>query len=318
MWAAALLLVGAQAAPIAPIPTACNGQPAVVDGVTYKTRVFLVQEGFPATPIVTNNSKVKVTVKATLAATGATFPFEFPNPLQYVLPPTRGNGMIVGFDVGLGALPSPCGGGQCGMAKDSTRMLCIPPEEGFGAVARPGIPANSTLLIEIKCVEIIAPAKGLPCNPHGTPPEHCPGGEVCPPSGMCPLPPAPAPPPAPPGPPLPPAPPTGKCTGPSKSLAASDCQAWTDIFDATGCDFVTFSHHCVTFPHHCVTFSHHCVTFPHHCVTFSHHCVTFSHHCVTFPHHCVTFSQYCFFAAGPSGRPAATVASTHAPATTGR
>ena len=43
----ALLLVdGASAG-----PWACDaGQPAVVGGVTYKTRVALVQEGFPAAP----------------------------------------------------------------------------------------------------------------------------------------------------------------------------------------------------------------------------------------------------------------------------
>ena len=155
MWAA-LLLVASQAA-AAPVntlvPTACNGESVVVDGVGYKTKVYLVQDGFPPTPIVTNNSKVKLTVKATLAATHAPFPFELPQLSEFVLPPSRANGMIIGFDVGLGAVSR----GR-GMTKDSTRVLCIPPEEGYGAMPLPGIPANSTLLIEIKCVADHLPA----------------------------------------------------------------------------------------------------------------------------------------------------------------
>jgi hypothetical protein len=144
--------------------------------------------------------------------------------------------MIVGFDVGFGALPAsgPAGdcGGQCGMATDSTRVLCIPPEEGYGGTARPGIPANSTLLIEIKCIQILAPPPRLKCDPHAKPVERCPGGLACPPSGLCPAPapPPPIPPPPPPPQPPPPAPP-GKCAG---GLAARDCDAWIDLYDRTG------------------------------------------------------------------------------------
>jgi len=203
-----------------------NGCRPVVGGVTYKTTVALVQDGFPTTPFVsTNRTRVKLSsVKATAYPNrarhssltgsdrpafcccgadqrgvraenwdaGVSFSFAFPNPYEFSVPPSATNG-IVGFDVG-----------SYGMTKDSTRMLCIPPEEGYGTVAgHVGIPANSTLLLEIKCEEIDLPSDpvGLPCDPHAKPAEHCPGGAPCPPSGVCPAPPPP--PPAPPPPPPP-------------------------------------------------------------------------------------------------------------------
>ena len=89
------------------------------------------------------------------------------------------------------------------------------------------IPANSTLIIEIKCHQILPPPIGVPCSKG----EHCPDGKPCPASGTCPAPaPPPAPPAPPPPPPAPPPPPTpgSKCTG----LAAGDCDAWVDLFDA--------------------------------------------------------------------------------------
>merc|ERR1712194_566607 len=108
------------------------------------------------TPFVNaNHTKVKVAVKATLASGGATFPFEFANPHEYVMPPKK-DGNMIGFDVGF----APLLGEHGGMTKDSVRMLCIPPEEGYGSTARPGIPANSTLLLEIKCQEMIPPPTG--------------------------------------------------------------------------------------------------------------------------------------------------------------
>ena len=207
---------------------------AVVNGVTYKTRVYLVQEGMgPA--VTADNTRVRLSVKANLMTdgrTGASFPFEFPNPYQATLNPKNDGGSIVGFDVGMFPVIGGGAGQQDGFTKDSTRLLCIPPEEGYGSKALPGIPANSTLLIEMKLLEILPPTPTLHCKPHAEPVEHCPGGLACPPSGVCPAPPAPAPPPGPPpGPPLPPAPPSGKCLG---GLVAGDCQAWTDIYDATG------------------------------------------------------------------------------------
>lgn len=152
------------------------------------------------------------------------FTFVYPDPYEFTIPPDANGALIVGLDVG-----------SYGMTTDSTRVLCIPPAEGYGAAARAGVPANSTIVLEIKCKEIDLPAdpKGIPCNPHAKPAEHCPDDKPCPPSGVCPVSPAP---PAPPSPPIPPTPPPkpipgSKCAG---SLAAADCQAWIDIFDATG------------------------------------------------------------------------------------
>ena len=214
-------------------PTACSGAPAVVDGHEFLTRVFLVQDGV-GPPVAADNSRLRLSVKANLEASGGTgpsFPFEFNNPYQVTKDPKRDGGMIVGFDVGMWPTNGRCSSPPCGFTKDSTRVFCIPPEEGYGSTPRPGIPANSTLLIEVKLLEILPPLPPIKCNPHASPVEHCPdGGSPCPSTGVCPAPPAPAPPPAPPGPPLPPAPPTGKCLG---GLVASDCQAWTELFDAT-------------------------------------------------------------------------------------
>jgi hypothetical protein len=181
----------------------CGGQAVVAGGVTYKTTVFLEQGGFPAKPFVSLKTPwVNVSVKATLAATGAPFPFEFANPYKFTLPPKKDVNGVVGFDVGLAptAQPVRCGSAECGMTTGSMRTLCIPPEEGYGSAPREGIPGNSTLIIEIKCIEIL----------QGPPPP--------------PMPPAPPPPP-------PPPPPSGKCDG---GLAASDCEAWIDLYDRTG------------------------------------------------------------------------------------
>jgi hypothetical protein len=225
---------------VAAYPVACTGGlPAVVNGVQYKTKVFLVQAG-DGPAATADNTRVKLSVKANLVANGGTgpsFPFEFANPYQMTKDPAKDGGMIVGFDVGLWPSPQPgrCPGGgpECGFTKESTRLLCIPPEEGFGATPLPGIPANSTLLIEVKLLEILPPSPPVHCSPHASR-QHCPGGVPCPASGVCPLPPAPAPPPPPPPPappPGPPAPPTGRCLG---GLVKADCQAWADLYDATG------------------------------------------------------------------------------------
>lgn len=61
--------------------------------------------------------------------------------------------LIVGFDVG-----------SYGMAVGETRVLCIPPAEGYGNKDRKDgsgnviIPANSTLLFTLTCAKISAPA----------------------------------------------------------------------------------------------------------------------------------------------------------------
>eukprot|EP00418_Pyrodinium_bahamense_P068256 CAMPEP_0179084932 /NCGR_PEP_ID=MMETSP0796-20121207/38435_1 /TAXON_ID=73915 /ORGANISM="Pyrodinium bahamense, Strain pbaha01" /LENGTH=205 /DNA_ID=CAMNT_0020782359 /DNA_START=63 /DNA_END=680 /DNA_ORIENTATION=- len=155
------VLLTAGAAEAATEPWACSsGQPVMVGGIKYKTKVALVRAGYPPTPFVNaNHTNVKVAVIATLAVGGAAFPFNFVNPHEYVMPPKK-DGIMIGFDVGFApVLGQPqCPTSICGMTKNSVRMLCIPPEEGYGSTARPGIPANSTLLLEITCLEIIAPS----------------------------------------------------------------------------------------------------------------------------------------------------------------
>ena len=36
-------------------------------------------------------------------------------------------------------------------------MICIPPEEGYGQVGKPGIPKNSTLVFTLTCDSITQP-----------------------------------------------------------------------------------------------------------------------------------------------------------------
>lgn len=142
-------------------PWACSsGQHAVVGGVKYKTKVALIKDGDPSTGFVNaSHTMVKIKVQATLADGGAAFPFHFSDPHEYVMPPKKA-GSMVGFDVGFAPVPGECPDDVCEMTKDSVRMLCIPPEEGYGSTAMHGIPANSTLLLEITCKEIIPPPTG--------------------------------------------------------------------------------------------------------------------------------------------------------------
>ena len=184
-----------------------------------------------------NNTRVQLTVKSAswVKRLGGAVAFQFPfnNPHDYVFPPRDDGGNIVGFDIGLspvlGSLGPECDSAVCGMTKDSTRMLCIPPEEGYGstAVTVGGvlIPANSTLILEIKCKQILKP---IACSKG----KKCADGQPCPASGTCPPPPAPPAPPPPP--PVPPPPPTPGSQCASGTLTASDCQAWIDLFDAAG------------------------------------------------------------------------------------
>merc|ERR1712194_205539 len=56
--------------------------------------------------------------------------------------------LIVGFDVG-----------SYDMGVGETRVLCIPPEEGYGQNARSGIPANSTLIFTLTCDKVTPPSQ---------------------------------------------------------------------------------------------------------------------------------------------------------------
>jgi hypothetical protein len=108
-------------------PYACSGQRAVVGGVTYKTKIKLVQDGSGAAYVSANNTRVKVTATANLVSpqggtgkqicsrrsvpcfwadadrvrmiTGKAFPFEFNSPYDHVFPPKYDGGNIIGFDV---------------------------------------------------------------------------------------------------------------------------------------------------------------------------------------------------------------------------
>ena len=44
--------------------------------------------------------------------------------------------------------------GVVGMTVGETRTITVPPEEGYGSVPRPGIPANSTLVFEVTLLDV--------------------------------------------------------------------------------------------------------------------------------------------------------------------
>ena len=158
--AAALLLVAglskaAAAAPSAPPQSCASGTPVTVAGVSYKTKFTVLKDGAGGAGIRANNTKVSAAVVGTLL-NGASFWNSSDPPVapgtphpdwfdySFVLPPKDG-GLIVGFDVG-----------SFGMTEGEVRELCIPAEEGYGSRARPGIPADSTLVFTLTCGKIAA------------------------------------------------------------------------------------------------------------------------------------------------------------------
>jgi hypothetical protein len=74
---------------------------------------------------------------------------------EFAMPPA---GLIVGFDVGVH-----------GMKQGETRELCIPPDEGYGQTAKPGIPPNSTLVFTITAQKVVPP---VVTNSPPPPPPH--------------------------------------------------------------------------------------------------------------------------------------------------
>jgi len=115
-----------------------TGTPVTLDGKTYATKVSIVTPApASATKIIAKNTKVSAKVLGQLKD-GKTF-WKSQGDFTYSFNATPRR-LIVGFDVG-----------SYEMGVGETRMLCIPPEEGYGQVARSGIPANSTLIFTLTC-----------------------------------------------------------------------------------------------------------------------------------------------------------------------
>lgn len=140
-------------------PQSCaSGTPVTVGGVAYKTKYSVLKDGDGSVAVHANGTQVSAAVVGVLATTLEPF-WNSSNPpvapgtahpswftYSFVLPPHDG-GLIVGFDVG-----------SAGMKVGEVRELCIPPEEGYGSSARPGIPAHSTLAFTLTCGKITAAA----------------------------------------------------------------------------------------------------------------------------------------------------------------
>jgi hypothetical protein len=111
----------------------------------YKSKVLVVATGpAGAADVKAPNTRVSATVVGKLESDGSTF-WKSQGDFDYVYGETPRH-LIVGFDVG-----------SYGMKKGETRMVCIPPEEGYGPVGRPGIPSNSTLVFTLGCDKVTPP-----------------------------------------------------------------------------------------------------------------------------------------------------------------
>ena len=58
-------------------------------------------------------------------------------------------GMVLSFKLGAGQLIPGFEAGTAGMKVGETRLIEIPPSQGYGAQANGAIPANSTILFEV-------------------------------------------------------------------------------------------------------------------------------------------------------------------------
>lgn len=67
---------------------------------------------------------------------------------------SRDRGTPFEFTIGTGSVIQGWEQGIPGMKVGGIRILTIPPELGYGAFDRPGIPANSTLIFEVELLEI--------------------------------------------------------------------------------------------------------------------------------------------------------------------
>jgi hypothetical protein len=165
--AAATGTAGAGAAVSSNVPGSCaaSAPHVTIVGKVYGTKYQVLKDG--AGPAV-EQSKTSISALVVGALdNGAVFWNSSSPPVgkpphtgwftfQYTLPP---DGLIVGFDVGVH-----------GMKQGETRELCIPPEEGYGQAAKPGIPPNSTLVFTITAQKIVPPSAPTNSSPPPPPP----------------------------------------------------------------------------------------------------------------------------------------------------
>ena len=119
-----------------------TGTAVKIGSSQYKSKVLIIKTAPEAAPAVDKpNTKVSATVVGKLQSDGSTF-WKSNGDFDYVYGQTPRH-LIVGFDVG-----------SYGMKQGESRMICIPPEEGYGPVGRPGIPKNSTLIFTLGCDKV--------------------------------------------------------------------------------------------------------------------------------------------------------------------
>jgi FK506-binding nuclear protein len=63
-------------------------------------------------------------------------------------------GKPFGFKLGTGEVIKGWDIGVAGMAVGGERRITIPPQQGYGSQKVPGIPPNSTLVFDVKLMEI--------------------------------------------------------------------------------------------------------------------------------------------------------------------
>lgn len=148
---ASLFAVALANSPSNAVDPCLSGTPVTLDGKTYATKVsILTPAPASAAKVAAKNDKVAAQVLGQLHSDGSTF-WKSSGDFDYVFDATP-RGLIVGFDVG-----------SYEMAVGEKRMLCIPPEEGYGQHARGAIPANATLLFTLTC-DKVTPAQQAPVH----------------------------------------------------------------------------------------------------------------------------------------------------------
>lgn len=112
-----------------PYPIEDSSRIFTVDGI----QIYIAEQGSGPKPM--PGSHVVMNYRGTLLD-GSEFDSSFGKPgyQDFDL-----NGLITGWKIGLPQVPT-----------GSKVKLIIPPEKGYGSAARPGIPANSTLVFDIE------------------------------------------------------------------------------------------------------------------------------------------------------------------------